>query len=57
MYVKADFVTSTLMCGFPMGTPSVFNSKNWVEWLLVSEDASIFCAQKKSVNNKYICDK
>jgi hypothetical protein len=45
--VKADFVTSTLLCGLPMGTP----------WLLVSDDASIFCARKKRVNNKYLCDK
>ena len=47
VYVKADFVTSTLICGLPMGTP----------WLLVSDDASIFCARKKTVNNKYLCDK
>ncbi len=29
-----------------MGTP----------WLLVSDDASIFRARKKRVNNKYLCD-
>jgi hypothetical protein len=45
--VKADFVTSTLLCGLPMGTP----------WLLVSDDARIFCSRKKRVNNKYLCDK
>jgi hypothetical protein len=45
--VKADLVTSTLLHGLPMGTP----------WLLVSDDASIFCARKKRVNNKYLCDK
>jgi hypothetical protein len=38
MYVKADFVTTTLICGMRMGTP----------WLLVSDDASIFCARKKT---------
>jgi hypothetical protein len=47
VYVKADFVTSTLICGLPMGTP----------WSLVSDDASIFFARKKQVNNTYLCDK
>jgi hypothetical protein len=47
LYVKVDFLTSTLICGLPMGTP----------WLLVSDDASIFFARKKRVNNKYLCDK
>jgi hypothetical protein len=45
--VKAHFVTSILICGLPMGTP----------WLLVSDDASIFCERKKQLNNKYLYDK
>ena len=37
--VKADFVTSTLLCGLPMGTP----------WLLVSDDACILRAKKNEL--------
>jgi hypothetical protein len=32
------------MAGLPMGTP----------WLLMSDDASVFCARKKRVNNNYL---
>ena len=38
VYVKADFVTSTLICGLPMVTP----------WLLVNGDPSMFWCGKKS---------
>jgi hypothetical protein len=40
--IFSGFVTSTLLCGLPMGTP----------WLLMSDDASMFCARKKRVNKK-----
>ena len=38
VYVKADFVTTTLICGLPMGTP----------WLLVRHDLSKQVREKKS---------
>jgi hypothetical protein len=41
VYAKADFVTRTLLCWLPTGTP----------WLLMSDDASIFCERKKRVHN------
>ena len=45
-FLKADIVTITLVCGLPMGTP----------WLLVSEDASVFCVGGKKVNTIHLCD-
>ena len=43
--MKADFVTSTPLCGLPMGTP----------WLLVRRDLSKKCAKKKRALFNHPC--